>query len=89
MYIVINELPSEIRFCFENVVVAGLIVSDGKPDLDVLLRPITRTLKELEYGVEICINQKIINLRLFILFGVFDKPARASILNIMWLTMMI
>ena len=63
------------------IIYSGIFVG-SKPNFNLLLMPIVKQLKELEYGVLIkqqnhC--EKI--LRFFLLFGVFDKPARASITN--------
>ena len=48
----------------------------SKPNFNLLLMPIIKELKELEYGMPL--NQ-IDSIRFFLLFGVYDKPARASI----------
>ena len=38
-------------------------------------------LKKLEYGIELKINSTIQNTKFFLLAGVFDKPAKAAVLN--------
>ena len=53
-----------------------------KPDFNILLKPVVLQLKKLEYGVMMQqrnFSKKV--LRFFLLFGVFDKPARGAILN--------
>ena len=49
----------------------------SKPNFNVLLTPIISKLKDLEYGIKIGGQDT----RFFVLMGVFDKPARAAILN--------
>ena len=49
---------------------------------EVFLKPIINQLKKLEYGVTFKINSRETKLLyFFVLIGVFDKPARAAILN--------
>lgn len=55
----------------------GLTVSFGKPDLNFLLGSIRSQLKRLEYGL----NLRNRNLKFFLTAAVFDKPARAAVLN--------
>ena len=53
-----------------------------KPNFNILLKPVIIQLNSLEYGLTVKQNNfanKV--LRFFLLFGVFDKPARAEILN--------
>ena len=48
----------------------------------MFLKPIINELKKLEYGLIVKVNLKESKLLyFFVLFGVFDKPARAAILN--------
>ena len=54
-----------------------LSVGSIKPNFDVFLNPILCELKELEYGM--LIREKFC--KFFVITGVFDKPARAAILN--------
>ena len=39
-------------------------------------------LKKLEYGIDLKIGNEFKCLKFYVISGVFDKPARASILNI-------
>ena len=81
MILVINEIELKKRFSLEYIIVAGLFVG-SKQNFEILMKPIVAQLKSLEYGLLMKQNnfsKKI--LRFFLLFGVFDKPARASILN--------
>lgn len=57
----------------------GIALGYEKPDFNVFLAPLLKELKRLEYGISI--DGK--NVRFFVISGVYDKPARASLLNIM------
>jgi hypothetical protein len=81
IYLVINELPINLRFCYDHVIIAGLSVSHGKPNLEPLTVPIIQELKLFELGHVIKVNNISRLFRFFCLCGVFDKPARADILN--------
>ncbi|CAF1128542.1 unnamed protein product, partial [Brachionus calyciflorus] len=81
IFLTINELPIEKRFCLQNVIVAGLSVSFGKPNMDNLLGLIKNDLLKLEYGFSINIDGYQ-NYKFFLMAAVFDKPARAAVLNV-------
>lgn len=44
--------------------------------------PIIEELRELQIGIDVRINNVIKNVKCFTIMAVFDKPARAGILNI-------
>jgi hypothetical protein len=49
---------------------------------DIFLKPVINELKRLEYGVIFKIDLNVSKLLyFFVLIGIFDKPARAAILN--------
>ncbi|RNA12199.1 hypothetical protein BpHYR1_041396 [Brachionus plicatilis] len=75
IYLTINQIKKNERFKLANVINAGLWVSKYKPNFHFFLKPIINQLKILENGL----GDKI--LRFFLNHGVFDKPARAAILN--------
>lgn len=58
--------------------IEGLAVGVEKPNFNIFLTPIVEELQQLQYGINI--NQQ--NIKFFVIAGIFDKPARASILNI-------
>ena len=54
-----------------------------KPEFEIFLTPILQEMKMLELGITFEIQRDVKKiLRFFLLYGIFDKPARASILNI-------
>lgn len=64
--------------------ILGLILSYGKGDMPTFLRELYPNLKTLEYGVPI-VDQETDekkDVKLFLLHAIFDKPARASAINI-------
>ena len=62
--------------------ILGVSVGHEKPIFEVFLKPIIIELKKLEYGLVVKINTTESKLLyFFVIFGVFDKPARAAILN--------
>ncbi|CAF0821714.1 unnamed protein product [Brachionus calyciflorus] len=78
--LVINEIPINQRFNFDNVIIAGLCVSFGKPTLGFLLNSIKNELLILEKGTFLNENQYL-KTNFFLISAVFDKPARSSVLN--------
>lgn len=83
VYLAINEIPLQYRFCVDNVIVAGLSVAYSKPKMNTFLKPIIQELMKYEYGIDVSIDKNIKDIAYFYtLHAVFDKPARADILNI-------
>jgi hypothetical protein len=56
VFLVINELPLNIRFSIDNVILAGLSVGSEKPNIDVFFNPIVIKLITLEIGIDITIE---------------------------------
>ncbi|CAF0975863.1 unnamed protein product [Brachionus calyciflorus] len=80
IFLTINEIPITTRYCLENVIIAGLSVSFGKPDLSHLLGLIKSDLLKFEYGINLG-STDFENYKFFLISAVFDKPARAAVLN--------
>ena len=79
IYLVVNEFDLRIRFCLENVIMAAFSAG-SKPSFNSFLIPIINELKKCEYGISLAQNQCSLKVfRFFLLFGVFDKPARCSV----------
>jgi hypothetical protein len=79
--LVLIQLPREIRYCLQNVIIAG-ISSGSKPIFNYFLKPIVRELNLLEQGCIMKLNHEKKLLNFFVTHAVYDKPARAAILNI-------
>jgi len=78
VYFALNEIPINKRFCLSNIIVGGIGVGDTKPHLEFLFGPIITELKQLELGTDF----NNFNIFSYVLMGVYDKPARADLLNI-------
>jgi hypothetical protein len=77
VYLVINELPKEERFHINNIIIAAICVGLSKPEVDIIWENLYSEFKSLEHGV--VLKEEIY--RFYCLFGVYDKPARALVLN--------
>ena len=77
VYLALNELDISHRYHFDNLIIAGLCVGNSKPNMDEFLNPIYNELADLELGIQIAQNWY----SFYLLFAVFDKPARAALLN--------
>jgi len=60
----------------------GLSVGNEKPEVHTFLNPILIQLKDLEYGFDLSIDNILEKRKFFLIAGVFDKPAKALVLNI-------
>ncbi|PIK53036.1 hypothetical protein BSL78_10097 [Apostichopus japonicus] len=78
----INELPHKRRFLKENLIYAGLWLG-SKPAVGTFLKPFLASIKELQDGVEVYVQDKkeIIIVKAVVLCGTCDLPARAVMLN--------
>ncbi len=57
-------------------------VADSKPDFEHFFRPIVKRLKKYELGSKFMLAGEEKLLRCFLLYGIFDKPARSAANNI-------
>ena len=82
IYLVINELPINIRFNKENMILAGLWFGSKKPFMLSFLKPIVKELEKLENGVEMkCRERGTFTMRAILLACICDLPARAILMN--------
>ena len=78
IYLVINELPVPKKFSLSNVILAGLWVGRSKINNKIVLNDTMKYLSTFEQtGVEY--NHE--TYKFSVIFGSFDKPASALILN--------
>ena len=56
-------------------------MGDCKPEFDVFLQPIVDELRNFEQGKFISIGNQMQIFKGYFLFGIYDKPARASVNN--------
>lgn len=80
-YLAINELPPNLRFKKENMLLAGLWFGVGKSfDSNSFLNPILKELDRLKAGFEIFIpgSSKPIKSKAGVLCGTCDTPAKSQ-----------
>lgn len=81
VFLVINELPIESRFCIDNIILAGLSVAEQKPNFDIFFNEIVTQLSVLELGFDLSLDNVSKKRKFFLIAAVFDKPAKAPVLN--------
>lgn len=82
VYLVILNLPATIRNNAENVILSALWVGPKKPSMSILLEPVVKSLNSLSTsGLAIKTSTGDVILRTKLVFGVFDLPAKAAVLN--------
>ena len=82
IFLAINELSPAFRFSRENMLLIGIWQGKGKPPFKQFFDTLSEELNIMHsVGVNIELNGKIITVKLGVLCGVFDLPAKASILN--------
>lgn len=81
-YLVINELPYELRMKKENVILAGLWFGIKKPQPNLFLSTFTDSLKKLYKGVHFLTHLKTkIKVRAILICGTCDLQAKCLFLN--------
>jgi len=81
VFLVINELPIESRYCIDNIILAGLSVAEHKPNMDIFFNEIVTQLTILELGIDLPLSNVVKKRKFFLIAAIFDKPAKAPILN--------
>ena len=77
-FLAVNELPVKTKYSLSNIILAGIWVGSTKINNSVILNDLMKEIGHLEEGLEL--NGERFNF--FCIYGSFDKPARALILNI-------
>ncbi|KAK3910112.1 ABC transporter G family member 38, partial [Frankliniella fusca] len=83
-YFVVNELPLHLRFRPENIIIAGFWGSSTHPHPNIFLRETLGNIKKIKQGIDVDIfglNEKS-TIKVFVLCGVGDSPAKACFMNI-------
>lgn len=81
VYLVINELPLESRFCVDNIILVALSVAEQKPNFHIFFNEIVTQLSILELGFDLSLSNIVRKTKFFLIAAIFDKPAKAPILN--------
>ena len=75
------NLPPQVHFKGENIILCGIWQGSSKPDMNVLLKPVVKSIQQLkEHGI---ILQTPLGPKRYyakLVLGVFDAPAKASVL---------
>lgn len=81
VFLVILNLPRNIRMNAQNIVLAGLWYGSKKPPMHLLLKPIIEKLDRLHtLGVAIETPHGLITYRAKVELAIFDLPAKAAVL---------
>ena len=82
VYLVIHNLPPSIRMNSENIILCSVWCGSSKPPMHPLLQPLMKTVHELStVGVQMSTPAGLKVVRGKLLFGVFDMPAKATVLD--------
>jgi len=85
IFLAINELNPKARFSRENLLLIGIWQGKGKPAFKLYFKSISVQLNSLNTeGIQITIDSLNITVKMKVLCGVFELPAKASILNMMY-----
>ena len=76
-FLAINELKIKKRYSIANIILAGLWVGTSKINNFVVMNDLMKEIADLEKGI--LINENLF--QFYVLYGSFDKQARALILN--------
>ena len=81
VYLVVLNLPPEVRMNSNNIILGGLWVGPTKPPMKLLLKPILESLRKLDSeGLVINTPHGIKTFRGKLVMGLFDLPAKAAVL---------
>ena len=82
LYLIINELPTQMRFARENILLLGLWQGRGKPPFQSFLSTFANEMKKMFHdGVKVNFNGEDICLKLAIVCASVDLQAKAGVLN--------
>ena len=82
VYYSILNLPASIRTKAKNIIMSGLWIGAGKPSFPHLLEPLLAEINHLTtVGIQIDLPTGIVTVKAKLVLGVFDLPAKASILS--------
>ena len=95
IFLMISNFPPEVRMLERFLIFAGIWFGPSKPsDMSLILEPIITKIKELTTtGVTVSTPSGNKQIKAILLAGVFDLPAKASILktvqfNVLWMQLL-
>lgn len=77
IFLVFNELPLKSKFAPQNIVLVGLWCGQTKLNNTVIMNESMQSISQLEEGINICGH----HLKLFAIYGSYDKPAKSLVFN--------
>jgi len=78
VYILINEIPPKQRFTRKNMLLWGVWQGQGKPKMNMFLRPLITDLTDLyQNGLSVTIEKKMYHLKAMMILVTMDLQARA------------
>ena len=82
LYLVINELPYNLRIRKENMLMAGLWFGTKKPAMNTFLKPMIKSIETLHEGIE-CVSPERgkFTCKGYLLAATADLPARSLLCN--------
>ena len=82
VYYIILNLPPSVRSKAKNIILSGMWVGPTKPPMEHLFHPLTEKMQDLTTtGIKIISPNGVITVRAKIVLGIFDLPAKATVLN--------
>jgi hypothetical protein len=85
IFLAVNELNPRARFSRQNLLLVAIWQGKGKPPFKSYFKSVGSQLNSLyKEGIHLQIDGENIKVRLKIICGVFDLPAKAEVLNMMY-----
>lgn len=82
IFLAINELSLPTRFSRDNILLIGIWQGKGKPPFKKFFKIFCEDMNSLyNDGVNIEVDQNVLSVKLAVLCGIFDLPAKAEIFN--------
>ena len=81
VYLIIHNLPPQIRFKGENIILCGLWQGPSKPDMEILLKLVAQYIEKWrEHGITVQTSSGCIKYYAKLVVGVFDASAECSVI---------
>ena len=81
VYLIIHNLPPQIRIKEKYIILCGLWQGPSKPDMEILLKPVVQYIETWrEHGITVQTSSGCIKYYAKLVVGVFDAPAKCSVL---------
>ena len=83
VYLMVTNISPQQRVKMDNLIVAALWFGPTKPNMDILLQPILRSISSFsKHGIPLqSSGTQVAVLRPMVVMGVFDLPAKATATN--------